>query len=251
MSHTLFFSDLHLEPGRQDIARGLTAFCQSSLARSADAVYLLGDLVEFWVGDDTPTEGIDEALDALAELGEKVPLHFQHGNRDFLIGEEFARRCHLRLMKEEVVIKLYGEPTLLVHGDTLCTDDTDYQQFRKMVRDPEWQANFLGKSLEERLEVVRQIRSQTQEATRMKASDIMDVNPDAVVETMKRCGVNHLIHGHTHRPAQHDLSIDGRRATRTVLSDWDSRGNYLIATPEQQSLQYFDWDGKDIPDPPN
>ncbi|MGM0562769.1 MAG: UDP-2,3-diacylglucosamine diphosphatase [Pseudomonadota bacterium] len=251
MAHTLFISDLHLEPGRPDIGEGLISLCRSDLAHRADAIYILGDLVEFWIGDDTPTEGVDQPLDALAALGERVPLYFQHGNRDFLVGEDFARRCHLQLLDQEVVIDLYGQKTLLVHGDTLCTDDSDYQQFRQMVRNPEWQAEFLAKSLDERLAVVREIRSQTREATRMKASEIMDVNADSVMEAMKRYEVHHLIHGHTHRPGQHDFDLDGDRATRTVLSDWDTRGNYLIATPDQQSLQYFDWEGTEIPAPPN
>ncbi|EDY85862.1 UDP-2,3-diacylglucosamine hydrolase [gamma proteobacterium HTCC5015] len=246
MPHTLFISDLHLTAQRRDIAQGLISLCQSPLARSADALYILGDFVEFWIGDDTPTEGIDDAIDALGELGTHTPLFFQHGNRDFLIGRDFARRCRFELLDETVVIDLYGQDTLLLHGDTLCTDDVDYQQFRHMVRNADWQADFLNKTLPERLEVVKQIRAKTQEAMTMKASDIMDVNQNAVVETLEAFGVQHMIHGHTHRPAQHTLTASGQPATRTVLSDWDQHGNCLLVTPERQTLIDFDWQGSEL-----
>lgn len=247
MPHTLFISDLHLEPGRQDICQAFIRLAQSELARSADSLYILGDFVEYWIGDDTPTTGIEDTLAALKALSDSgVPIYFQHGNRDFLIGTEFAERYGIQLLPQSITVDLYGNPTLLLHGDTLCTDDIDYQNFRKMVRDLAWQEQFLSQSLQERIETVKKIRSATKEAVQQKEQSIMDVNQDTVLKTFSDYGVRYIIHGHTHRPAQHVIDQEQGTLHRTVLSDWDKQGNFLLVKPDEQKLCYFAFDAKEI-----
>ncbi len=227
MAHTLFIADLHLKPTRQDLNQGFIDLCRSEIARSADALYILGDFVEFWIGDDTPTTGIKPSLRALKTLADTgVKVYFQHGNRDFLIGDAFARRYGVELLDEEVVIDLYGTPTLLLHGDTLCSDDVDYQNFRAMVRDPAWQQDLLGKSPYQRIRYAQQLRAQTSQAVQAKSAEIMDVNQDSVINTFTRYQVQHMIHGHTHRPAEHRFAHGGKTYCRVVLSDWEQYAHY-------------------------
>lgn len=227
MAHTLFISDLHLKPTRQDLNQGFIELCDSEIARSADAFYILGDFVEFWIGDDTPTTGIKNSLSALKRLSDSgVKVYFQHGNRDFLIGEDFAKTYGVKLLKDEVVVNLYGTPTLLLHGDTLCTDDVDYQNFRAMVRDPEWQQEILSKTLYGRIQYAQELREKTTEAVKEKSAEIMDVNQNAVIEAFERHQLQHMIHGHTHRPAEHQFTHNGKAYSRVVLSDWDKQAHY-------------------------
>ena len=223
---TLFVSDLHLDPARPAI----TALFLDFLARQAgraDACYILGDLFEAWIGDDDDAElgrAVAGALRALADSG--VPVHFLHGNRDFLIGERFAA-AGVRLLPESEAIDLYGEPVLLLHGDTLCTDDTDYQAFRAQVRDPAWQARLLELPLAQRRALAGQLRETSQQATQLKETAITDVNLEAVDGALRARGIRRMIHGHTHRPAIHEWMLDGQPARRAVLGDWYDRGSVL------------------------
>lgn len=234
---TLFISDLHLDSRRPAITALLLDFL-GQRARSADALYILGDLFEAWIGDDddAPLAGdIADALKRLARAG--VPIYFVHGNRDFLLGADYAARAGLRLLPEASVIDLYGTATLIMHGDTLCIDDTAYQAFRTKVRDPAWQRQVLALPLGQRRAMASQLRETSREATRLKAEDITDVNSQAVTEAMRSFGVRHLIHGHTHRPARHTLRLGGLPAERWVLGDWYEQGSVLECTPQGWCLQ--------------
>lgn len=226
---TLFISDLHLEASRPEIGEQFTAFLAGE-ARNADALYILGDLFEFWLGDDAPTpvgEQVAEAMYALSARG--IPCRFIHGNRDFLIGPDYAGESGLDLLPEETVIDLYGRPTLLTHGDQYCTDDHAYQKVRAMLRDPAWQRRFLEKSPSERMAFARDARAQSEHYKQGVSEEIMDVNPGAVAKAFERHGVDRMIHGHTHRPAIHTLQLAGKTAQRAVLGDWYAQGSVLSA----------------------
>jgi len=225
---TLFISDLHLHDGRPEVFRWLQGFLAGP-ARRAEAVYLLGDIFEYWIGDDALSPLALDVARATAELDASgVAVYFMHGNRDFLLGPDYARRAGLRLLPEEVVVELAGQPTLLLHGDTLCTDDLEYQAFRRQSRDPAWQAAVLGQSVENRLRMAREARDASAKHVGSTAMEIMDVNQQAVLDAFRRHGVSRMIHGHTHRPAfhRHDLD-DGSAAERIVLADWHRHGSYL------------------------
>lgn len=227
MQSTLFISDLHLEDSAPDRTGWMMDFL-SGPALDAEAVYILGDLFEFWIGDDalTPTASeVARATSHLYNLG--VPCFFMHGNRDFLVGEHYASTANLRLLPEALVIDLYGTPTLLLHGDTLCTDDVKYQAFRQQVRNPQWQEGMLALSVEERLRLAQQARSASLDHTGSVATEIMDVNAHAVTAAFNAHQVTRMIHGHTHRPALHTIDLEGTRAERYVLADWYSEGSYL------------------------
>jgi UDP-2,3-diacylglucosamine hydrolase len=229
---TLFVSDLHLDPVRPQATRLFLDFLAGE-ARNADALYILGDLFEAWVGDDDPSDTgatVADGLLALSEAG--VPVHFQRGNRDFLLGNAYAHRAGIAILPDPTVVMLHGNPVLLTHGDLLCTDDTAYQQFRAQTRDPAWQQQFLSQPLEARLAFAQQARAASQarqgelrDAGTMEA--ITDVAPNTVEETFTRYGVDTMIHGHTHRPAIHALEVDGRERRRIVLGDWYEQGSVL------------------------
>ena len=222
---SLFVSDLHLTQERPEANERFIGFLERK-ARGAAALYILGDFFEYWVGDDdlgAPFNGVIAGL--LRQL--PIPLYFMHGNRDFLVGERFCAATGARLLPDPVVETIEGEKTLLMHGDTLCTDDVDYQAWRRQARDPAFQAAFLAKSLPERHQAVLQMRATSKETIGSKAAEIMDVNEDAVREALRRHGVRRLIHGHTHRPGRHALEVDGERCERWVLPDWYGRGGYL------------------------
>jgi UDP-2,3-diacylglucosamine hydrolase len=229
---TLFVSDIHLESSRPEALDWLRSFL-SGPARQSEAVYILGDLFEFWIGDDAPPPTARRMARATAELVESgVPCHFLHGNRDFLLGEDYAAAARMRLLPERLVVPLYGTPTLLLHGDTLCIDDVEYQAFRRQSRDPAWQAAVLQLPVEERLRMAREARDASARHTGSTAMDIMDVNEDAVREAFLEHGVNRMIHGHTHRPAVHHYDLGGGiDAERIVLADWYRAGSYLEVTP--------------------
>jgi len=224
---TLFISDLHLEAARPDIGNQFLEFL-SGEATAAEALYILGDLFESWVGDDDPDAHyavVKLALRSLADVG--VPVYFMHGNRDFMIGERFAEEAGLRLLPDPYLLELYGGTVLLSHGDALCTDDVEYQKFRLMTRDPGWQATFVATSLAERQAYAAQVRAASFQHGKTVSQEITDVNQAAVGDLMRRHEVSTLLHGHTHRPAVHEIDIDGRPATRIVLGDWYEQGSIV------------------------
>jgi UDP-2,3-diacylglucosamine hydrolase len=225
---TLFISDLHLSAERPAITALFLEFLRGR-ARSAEALYILGDLFEYWIGDDVASQPEYRPLiDGLRELtAAGVPVYVMHGNRDFLLGAGFEQATGCTLIPDPSEITLYGEKTLLMHGDSLCTDDVAYLKFRAMVRNPDWVKMFLGKTIAERVAIVRDYREISKAATATKKPEIMDVNPGAVESALRQHGVRHLIHGHTHRPAQHQLLLDGQNLRRTVLGDWYDQGSVL------------------------
>jgi len=229
---TLFLSDLHLEDARPEALEWMLGFLAGP-ARKAEAVYVLGDLFEFWIGDDAPTPTALTLADATRDLAERgVPIGFMHGNRDFLLGADYAARAGFDLLPETFTLDLYGTPTVLLHGDTLCTDDHEYQAVRAQTRDPEWQRAVLAMSIEERLEMARNARDASMAHTGSTAMDIMDVNRQAVLDAFTASGARLMIHGHTHRPAVHEVTLDdGTTARRIVLADWYDHGSYLEVTP--------------------
>ena len=226
-------SDLHLWQGRPaTFARFKQVLHDAQL--KANALFILGDLFEYWAGDDDlGSPSVAPVLNALAETtGAGLPVYFQHGNRDFLFGTKAAGYAGLSLLAEECVIEVGEQRLLLMHGDTLCTDDVEYQQFRRQVRDPGWQAVFLSKPLTERHAIIARLREQSEDRKARMPESIMDVNPAAVQAVMQRHDVKILVHGHTHRPARHELA-DG--ALRWVLPDWEydetpTRGGVLTST---------------------
>jgi len=224
----LFISDLHLSADRPEANERFIDFIEGK-ARGAKALYVLGDLFESWIGDDDIVERFNAVVAgffaALARSG--TPLHVMHGNRDFLIGERFCRETGAKLLEDPTVVDIAGVPTLLMHGDTLCIDDVDYQAWRAKARDPAFQSMFLAKSLAERRTMGVMLREKSKEAIAGKPAEIMDVNAGAVREAFRKHGVARMIHGHTHRPGRHALEIDGRRCERWVLPDWYGRGGYL------------------------
>jgi len=228
---TLFISDLHLDDRRPKTTALLQQFLKEE-AVYADALYILGDLFEFWLGDDVPSMCSQEVSGALAQLkAGGVPCYFMHGNRDFLLKESYAASAGMELLPEEHVIDLYGTRVLLMHGDSLCTDDVAYQQFRTVVRNPDWQQEFLAKPPQERLQIALQARDASAEHKGNVSMDIMDVNAKQVNAAFERHDVLKMIHGHTHRPATHDLIINGKGAQRIVLGDWYTQGSVLRASP--------------------
>ncbi|MHB0774153.1 UDP-2,3-diacylglucosamine diphosphatase [Halomonas sp. WWR20] len=217
---TLLISDLHLHPGAPGITHGFLDYLQHR-ARHADALYILGDFFEAWIGDDYRGEYEQHIIDALRHLTQGgTQLYFMHGNRDFLIGDGFARDTGATLLDDPCVVHFANTPVLLMHGDSLCTRDEAYMKFRATARNPEWQAQILALPIEQRLELAKSLRMQSGDANTAKAEDIMDVTPEEVVKVMRSHGVRTLIHGHTHRPAVHDFDIDGQPARRIVLGDW-------------------------------
>ena len=227
---TLLISDLHLRPEAPRLSEILLELLRGPAA-NADALYVLGDLFEAWPGDDDLGDPFNAPIVAgFRELSARgIPLAFQHGNRDFLLGEAFAAATGGTLLPEEIVVDLHGFPTLLLHGDQLCTDDVAYQQFRAQVRDPAWQKAMLAQPLPVRKQLARQMREGSAAAKAGKSMDIMDVNGDAVADAFRRHGVSRMIHGHTHRPATHVHRVDGTDRERIVLADWRDAGAYLAA----------------------
>jgi len=230
---TLFLSDLHLEDARPAATDWLLAFLAGP-ARAAHAIYILGDLFEYWVGDDVVSRSARRLAQASREVAERgIPIGFVHGNRDFLLGGSYASLAGFRLLPETLMIDLYGTPTLLLHGDSLCTDDTAYQEFRAQTRDPAWQRRVLAMSVEERLALARDARDASRAHKGQVPMEIMDVNPRAVRDAFAASGARLMIHGHTHRPAVHELRLDdGETVRRIVLADWYDHGSYLEVTPD-------------------
>ena len=224
---TLFISDLHLEAERPEIGEQFLSFLTEE-AKEAEALYILGDLFESWVGDDDPNPHYAQMKSAIRGLVDSgVPVYFMHGNRDFMIGDQFAAETGVLLLDDPQTVELYGQAVLLSHGDALCTDDVEYQQVRLMTRNPEWQAMMRTKPLEERLAFAAHARQESARHSQKVNEAIMDVNQAAVAEILRTSGVNVLLHGHTHRPAVHNVDLDDRKATRIVLGDWYEQGSVV------------------------
>ncbi len=226
---TFFISDLHLSAARPNISLMFARF-MVDVAPAAERLYILGDLFDYWVGDDQldcdPLAVVVAAhLRQLADTGTLVYL--MHGNRDFLLGERFARAAHIEIVIDPLSISLGNTAALLMHGDTLCTDDVNYQKFRAQVRSPAWQQATLAKPIADRLALAASIRSQSDVEKSMKAEAIMDVNADAVLRAFDEHAVSVMVHGHTHRPMRHEVLVAGSRAVRWVLQDWHEVGGYL------------------------
>lgn len=224
---TLFISDLHLDDERPDATDMFERFIQDE-ASGCDGLYILGDLFEYWLGDDFSTatsERVAKSLKRLTDVG--VPVWFVHGNRDFLLGEAYAQQCGMRILRETTIVNLYGSHTLLLHGDTLCTDDTVYQTVRAKVRNEQWQQGFLSKSIPDRIAFAMDARSKSKAHQKEVSMEIMDVNEQSVRTTFEQHGITEMIHGHTHRPAIHELQINSGKARRIVLGDWYTQGSVL------------------------
>lgn len=228
MSHTLFISDLHLSPERPRINETFFRFLLER-APQAEALHILGDLFENWVGDDDLADPFNASIaDALAALARtKVRLYFMQGNRDVLAGDGFAAHCGASLISDPTLVDLYGTRTLLMHGDTLCTDDVEYQKFRVYARNPGFQQRFLSQPIAERKKQMLEMRTKSEQHKQGQAAEIMDVAQATVEQTLREYDYPRLIHGHTHRPARHLHTLDGRRCERWVLNDWYQRGGFL------------------------
>jgi UDP-2,3-diacylglucosamine hydrolase len=234
VSSTFFISDLHLDSTRPGITRALAEFLASHTG--CDRLYILGDLFDAWVGDDDDSPLATEVAAMLRDFSRAGPaLYIMQGNRDFLLGQAFCQSAGAEPLADPTVIDLYGEPTLLMHGDSLCTADTEYQEFRKKARDPQWQSELLQHSLADRRELASNLRSMSKEANSNKAEDIMDVTPSEVAAEMQKHGVRQLIHGHTHRPARHEEPC----GVRWVLGDWDAKAWYIEACADDIDLHSF------------
>ena len=237
MSRTLFIADLHLCQEEPAITAGFLHFLQRE-APHCDALYILGDLFEAWIGDDDPNPLHQQVASALRALS--VPVYFIHGNRDFLIGQRFARASGMTLLPEEQVLTLYGHRLLIMHGDTLCTDDAGYLRFRAKVHNRWIQRLFLALPLRLRKRIAARMRADSKQANQHKSQTIMDVNQEAVTATLLRQQVRLLIHGHTHRPAIHQLTLQGETAQRAVLGAWHSRGSMIQL--DASGIQLIDFD---------
>ena len=227
MREWLFISDLHLAAERNETIRLFERFVDE-IAIHAERLYILGDFLEYWLGDDDTAVGLEKVFESLKKLSDaNVSVFFMAGNRDFLIGNELAEKLDFKIIEEPFIEDINGSKALLMHGDTLCTDDVEYQKFRAMVRDKPWQQQILARPLQEREQIAQSMRQQSEFANAEKNFTIMDVNQNAVSETMKQHAVNLLIHGHTHRPGIHEFEIDGKAAKRCVLGDWYNQGSYI------------------------
>ena len=230
-ARTLFISDLHLDESRPVMVAQFERFLQE-VAPGADALYILGDLFEYWVGDDSIALPFPARIASLLKAASaRVPTWFMQGNRDFVASAGFASGTGSELIDDPTRIDLYGTPTLLMHGDTLCTGDATYQAFRKQVRDPKWQAAALARPIAERIAIAQDMRLKSEGAKQGKAMAIMDVAPEAVEHAFVDSGCTQMIHGHTHRPARHIHRVGGTDRIRWVLADWYDRASYLEASP--------------------
>jgi UDP-2,3-diacylglucosamine hydrolase len=236
----LLISDLHLTAERPEANERFFAFMEGK-ARGAAALYVLGDLFEVWIGDDDSAGKFNSAvIDAFARLTKRgTALYLMHGNRDFLMGKRFCAATGATLLADPAVLDVDGTPTLLMHGDTLCTDDLDYQAWRRKARNPLLQAIFLALSLDWRRRISARGREKSKQVIAGKTAEIMDVNDGAVRQAFRKHGVSRLIHGHTHRAGQHRLEVDGRPCERWVLPDWYGRGGYLEVSGGKPSLVQF------------
>lgn len=242
MDHCLFISDLHLCDSRPHITAAFVRFLEKT-ATKAQALYILGDLFEYWAGDDAiKTNALQTSIHALHSLTLKgVPIYLIHGNRDFLLGEGFAKATGVKILPDPSLVTLYGKPVLLSHGDALCTDDIAYQKFRSEVRSETWQTQFLSQPLNARLVLIEQLRAKSEQEKSTKSMQIMDVNPAAVDDLLRQFSYPPIfIHGHTHRPKQHFHTVDGKPCERWVLGDWYEQGSYLKLNANGYSAQLLE-----------
>jgi UDP-2,3-diacylglucosamine hydrolase len=237
---SFFVSDLHLSETRPAANEAFFSFIERK-AQSAQALYILGDLFEYWIGDDDLAEPFHAVvagfLRGLSRSG--VALYVMQGNRDFLMGERFCEETGARLLDDPAVVEVEGVKTLLMHGDTLCSDDVGYQDWRRVARSQPWQRDFLAKPLAERRRAILELREKSKSAIRVKPAEIMDVNDDAVRNAFRQHGVTRLVHGHTHKAGHHSLEVDGRLCERWVLPDWYGRGGYLEIPAGEPRLVRF------------
>jgi UDP-2,3-diacylglucosamine hydrolase len=239
VASSLFLSDLHLGETRPEANERFFSFIEDTAAK-AGAVYILGDLFEYWIGDDDLEEPFHALIAGfLRNLSRGVPLFVMRGNRDFLMGERFSAATGARMLDDPTVVDAGGVPTLLMHGDTLCTDDGDYQEWRKLAHSETWQREFLAQPLSRRRDTMNALREKSKKALKSKPAEIMDVNPGAVRDAFRRSGAVRLIHGHTHRPGSEMLEVDGRRCERWVLPDWYGSGGYLELAGARPKLLQF------------
>lgn len=234
----IFISDLHLGHDAQTTA-GFSLWLGGLDRQSIQALYILGDFFDAWIGDDDDSDSAEAICQQLRDFSQDVDTFFMRGNRDFLIGERFSERTGVTLLGDSHVIDLNGEPVLLMHGDSLCTKDTEYMQFRAMVRDPAWQQQVLSLPLTQRRAMAADLRAKSQSLNAIKAEDITDVTPEEVVKVMQEHGVATLIHGHTHRPAVHELELSNGHAQRWVLGAWHEQGWMIAAEPAGLELKKF------------
>ncbi len=235
--NTVFIADLHLSPSRPDITKMFLHFLETEL-KDTKALYILGDLFEIWVGDDLENEATIAVATALQKLSASgIPCYFIHGNRDFMLGKDYAKQAGITLLPEKHLLDLYGEPTLIMHGDTLCTRDEAYQNYRKWVYKPWLQWLFRAMPLFIRKKIGGQIRSDSSDQKQAKTYEIMDVTPEEVVKELETFAVQRLIHGHTHRPAVHELETSRGKAQRIVLGDWYEQGSLLIVDANGYQLK--------------
>ena len=239
--HTLFIADLHLSADRPDITAAFLRFLQEQAVKS-EALYILGDLFEVWIGDDNPEPLLDTVATALTTLSRQLPIYFIHGNRDFVLRQAYASRAGMQLLPQQQVIDLYGTPTLIMHGDSLCTLDIAYQRFRKWWNQPWWQWLLLKTPLPFRQAIAAKARRKSAANKACYAAQqqvqIMDVTPDEVTRVMAEAGVQKLIHGHTHRPAVHQIEVNGKPGERYVLGDWYSQSSYLTVSADNWQLVF-------------
>lgn len=230
-----FISDLHLDAKSQKMALGFLHFMAN--LEDAESLYILGDFFEAWIGDDYDDAFIRQLKQSFCALANKdTRIYIMHGNRDFLLGEQFAKDCQAELIDvDSRMIQIGEQQALLMHGDTLCTDDVDYLAFRAMVRNPEWKAGFLSQSIPERIAFAQKARSESQSEQKMKSNDIMDVTQNEVDKVMTEAGISLLIHGHTHRPNTHVWQHQGQERTRIVLGDWSDTQGWMIRWEEKDS----------------
>ncbi|MFZ9341031.1 MAG: UDP-2,3-diacylglucosamine diphosphatase [Candidatus Methylopumilus sp.] len=226
-NQTIFLSDIHLCESRPRIIDAFVSFL-SKLTNEVDALYILGDLFEYWIGDDSRQhENVIKALKKVTN--QHIQVFLMHGNRDFLIGSAFEKKTGAVLLNDPILVEIYGKKVLLCHGDTLCTDDIEYQSFRDKIRSESWKNEFLKKSLAERVSIANEFRKESELNKKKKSVKIMDVNLDEVNRTLIQFNYpDFLIHGHTHRPNQHSINLDGHQIQRIVLGDWYEQGSYLI-----------------------
>ncbi|PSV39489.1 MULTISPECIES: UDP-2,3-diacylglucosamine diphosphatase [unclassified Photobacterium] len=239
---TLFISDLHLSAERPDMTACFLRFMAED-TKDIDALYVLGDLFEMWIGDDEDSpflQQIKQAFKALTDSG--IPCYFIHGNRDFLIGKRFSQQTGVQLLPEHCIVELYGKPTLILHGDTLCIEDEAYQRYRKKVHNKFIQWLFFRIPLSRRIKIGEKFRSNSSKNNQMKSQSIMDVTQSEVVRLMQAFHVDQMIHGHTHRPDIHSLTIDNKPASRIVLGDWYEHGSVLVVTPDGYQLETRNFD---------
>lgn len=241
MTHTLFISDLHLSESEPHITQLFLNFTRN-IATKAEALYILGDLFEYWAGDDDRNTAFhQQIIGAMRELGQRgTPVFIMHGNRDFLMDGQLAQECNATLLPDPTLINLYDTPYLLTHGDALCTDDVQYQAFRNQVRTSEWRNNFLAQSLAQRKAQIEQLRKMSEVQKQTKAMDIMDVNLDSVAELFRSHNFPRMIHGHTHRQKHHLHQVDSKSCERWVLGDWHKTGNALRCDAEGCSFQIIE-----------